>query len=299
MTFIDNISGFFSKLGSLSFGITDLLDIALISFVVYNAIKLIRETRAFQLVKGLLLLAVAYLLINQLDMQTSSYIFRFLFQNVFIILVILFQQEIRQVIEKVGNSKFTSLSLILKGSSSDKEKAINDSINEISKAVQRMSDSKTGSLIVMERQTLLGDVIESGKPVDAFITHELIGNIFFPKSPLHDGAAIVRNGRLVAAGCVLPLTKSTDVSSDLGTRHRAALGMSEQSDAAVIVVSEETGIISLAYQGTLERNLTDSELREKLINLIIDKPSDNIIDNDIFKKIFKGKKDGKKKTKNK
>lgn len=299
MTFFDNISEFFSKLGSLSFGITDFLDIALISFVVYSAIKLIRETRAFQLVKGLLLLAVAYLVINQLDMQTSSYIFRFLFQNVFIIIVILFQQEIRQVIEKVGNSKFTSLSIILKGSSTDREKVVNDSINEISKAVQRMSESKTGSLIVMERQTLLGDVIKSGKPVDAFITHELIGNIFFPKSPLHDGAAIVRNGRLVAAGCVLPLTKNTEVSSDLGTRHRAALGMSEQSDAAVVVVSEETGIISLAYQGTLERNLTDSELREKLINLLVDNPSDKIIDNDIFKKIFKGKYDGKKKTKNK
>ena len=299
MTFFDNISEFFSKLGSLSFGITDFLDIALISFVVYSAIKLIRETRAFQLVKGLLLLAVAYLVINQLDMQTSSYIFRFLFQNVFIIIVILFQQEIRQVIEKVGNSKFTSLSLILKGSSTDREKVVNDSINEISKAVQRMSESKTGSLIVMERQTLLGDVIKSGKPVDAFITHELIGNIFFPKSPLHDGAAIVRNGRLVAAGCVLPLTKNTEVSSDLGTRHRAALGMSEQSDAAVVVVSEETGIISLAYQGTLERNLTDSELREKLINLLVDNPSDKIIDNGIFKKIFKGKYDGKKKTKNK
>ena len=299
MTFFDNISGFFSKLGSLSFGVTDLLDIALISFVVYNAIKLVRETRAFQLIKGLLLLAVAYLLVNQLDMQTSSYIFRFLFQNVFIILVILFQQEIRQVIEKVGNSKFTSLSLILKGNSADKEKTVNDSINEISKAVQRMSESKTGSLIVMERQTLLGDVIKSGKPVDAYITHELIGNIFFPKSPLHDGAAIVRNGRLVAAGCVLPLTKNTDVSSDLGTRHRAALGMSELSDAVVVVVSEETGIISLAYAGALERNLSDSELREKLINYLVDNPSDNIIDNDIFKKLFKGKYDGKKKTKNK
>ena len=238
MALFDNITDFFSRLGSLSFGITDLLDIALISFVVYSAIKLIRETRAFQLVKGLLLLGVAYILIVQLDMQASSYIFRFLFQNIFIILIILFQQEIRQVIEKVGNSKFTSLSLILKGNSSEKEKTLNDAINEISKAVQRMSDSKTGSLIVMERQTLLGDVIKSGKPVDAFITHELIGNIFFPKSPLHDGAAIVRNGRLVSAGCVLPLTKSTDVSSDLGTRHRAALGMSEQSDAAVIVVSE-------------------------------------------------------------
>ena len=175
MTFIDNISDFFSKLGSLSFGITDLLDIALISFVVYNAIKLIRETRAFQLVKGLLLLAVAYLVINQFDMQTSSYIFRFLFQNVFIIIVILFQQEIRQVIEKVGNSKFTSLSLILKGNSKDKEKALNDSINEISKAVQRMSDSKTGSLIVMEKDTLLGDVINTGTSIDAAISHELSG----------------------------------------------------------------------------------------------------------------------------
>ena len=298
MALFDNITEFFSKLGSLSFGITDLLDIALIAFVVYSAIKLIRETRAFQLVKGLLLLGVAYLIVIQLDMQASSYIFRFLFQNVFIILIILFQQEIRQVIEKVGNSKFTSLSLILKGNSADKEKKVNDAINEISKAVQRMSDSKTGSLIVMERQTLLGDVIKSGKPVDAFITHELIGNIFFPKSPLHDGAAIVRNGRLVAAGCVLPLTKNTEVSSDLGTRHRAALGMSEQSDAAIIVTSEETGIISLAYGGNLERNLTDSELREKLINLLVDNPSDNIIDNGLFKKLFKGKYDGKKKTKN-
>ena len=173
MALFDNITEFFSKLGSLSFGITDLLDIALISFVVYNAIKLIRETRAFQLVKGLLLLG---------DMQASSYIFRFLFQNLFIILIILFQQEIRQVIEKVGNSKFTSLSLILKGNRTDKQKAVNDAIIEISKAVQRMSESKTGSLIVMERQTLLGDVISSGKPVDAFVTHELIGNIFFPKS---------------------------------------------------------------------------------------------------------------------
>ena len=299
MALFDNITDFFSKLGSLSFGITDLLDIALISFVVYNAIKLIRETRAFQLVKGLLLLGVAYLIITQLDMQASSYIFRFLFQNIFIILIILFQQEIRQVIEKVGNSKFTSLSLILKGNSHEKEKILNESINEISKAVQRMSESKTGSLIVMERQTLLGDVINSGKPVDAYITHELIGNIFFPKSPLHDGAAIVRNGRLISAGCVLPLTKNTDVSSDLGTRHRAALGMSEQSDAAVIVTSEETGIISLAYNGTLERNLTDSELREKLINLLVDNPADNIIDNGLLKKILKGKYDGKKKTKNK
>ena len=269
MSFFENISDFFGKIGSLSFGITDLLDIALISFVVYSAIKLVRETRAFQLIKGLLLLAVAYLVVTQLDMQTSSYIFRFLFQNIFIILVILFQQEIRQVIEKVGTSKFTSLSLILKGNSADKEKTVNEAINEISKAVQRMSDSKTGSLIVMERQTLLGDVINSGKPVDAYITHELMGNIFFPKSPLHDGAAIVRNGRLVAAGCVLPLTKNTDVSSDLGTRHRAALGMSEQSDAVIVVVSEETGRISVTIAGTITSGISLDSLRVSLNQHVI------------------------------
>ena len=138
---------------------------------------------------------------------------------------------------------------------------------------------------------LLGDVTKTGKPVDAKITHELIGNIFFPKSPLHDGAAVVRDGRLHSAGCVLPLTRSEDVSSDLGTRHRAALGMSEQSDAMIIVSSEETGIISIAFKGNLIRDLTESELREKLINYFVDDSGDKgVIDSNIFTKIFKGKK---------
>ncbi|MBQ2694673.1 MAG: diadenylate cyclase CdaA [Clostridia bacterium] len=288
MTFFGNIAEFFSKIPSLSFGITDFLDICLVAFIIYNAIKLIRETRAFQLVKGLLLLGAGYLIIGMLEMQASSYIFRFVFQNIFIILIILFQQEIRQILERVGKSKFTNISLLLKGNRVAQEETVGNAVIEIAKAVQRMSDSKTGSLIVMEKEMLLGDVIKTGKSIDAFVTHELIGNIFFPNSPLHDGAAVVRNGRLLCAGCVLPLTKSDEVSSDLGTRHRAALGMSEQSDAMVIVTSEETGIISVAFKGELIRGLNEAELREKLLNYLIDAVPDKDSDSGMLKKLFKG-----------
>ncbi len=292
MSFFDDFTDFFSKIPSLKPGISDFLDICFVAFILYNGIKLIRETRAFQLVKGLILLGIIYFIINMLKMEASSYIFEFLFKNIFIIIVILFQQEIRQIIEKVGTSKFTSLSLLLKGNSDEKNKIINEAVIEISKAVQRMSDSKTGSLIVMEKDLLLGDVIQTGTAVDAKISHELVGNIFFPNSPLPDGAAVVREGRLLCAGCVLPLTKSDKVSSDLGTRHRAALGMSEQTDAIVIVTSEETGIISVAVGGELIRNLTEAELREKLLDYLIVNSGDRKITGEggILKKIFKGKK---------
>lgn len=292
MSFFDDFTDFLSKIPSLKPGISDILDICFVAFILYNGIKLIRETRAFQLVKGLILLGVIYFVINMLKMEASSYIFEFVFKNIFIILVILFQQEIRQVIEKVGTSKFTSFNLLLKGTGDEKNKVINEAVIEISKAVQRMSDSKTGSLIVMEKKLLLGDVIKTGTAIDAKISHELVGNIFFPNSPLHDGAAIVRGGRLLCAGCVLPLTKNDTISSDLGTRHRAALGMSEQTDAVVIVTSEETGIISLAIGGELIRNLTEAELREKLLDYLVESGSDRKItgEDGIFKKIFKGKK---------
>ncbi len=291
MNVFENISDFFAKVMSLDFGITDFLDICLVTFLIYNGIKLIRETRAFQLVKGLIFLAFVYLLISVLEMQASSYVFGIVFQNIFIILIIIFQQEIRQVLEKVGKTRFSGLLWLLKGNNSDKNAAVNESIIEIAKAVQRMSDSKIGSLIVFEKEMLLGDVLKTGKLVDAKVTHELIGNIFFPKSPLHDGAAVVRDGRLHSAGCVLPLTKREDVSSDLGTRHRAALGMSEQSDAMVVVSSEETGIISVAFQGNITRGLNESELREMLINYLTDNPNDKgVIDTGFFTKFFKGKK---------
>ena len=289
MNVFENIADFFSKLPSLSFRITDLLDILLVAFILYNGIKLIRETRAFQLVKGLLLLGVIYIVIYQLQMQASTYIFSLVFPNIFLVIVILFQQEIRQVIEKVGKSKITNLSVLLKGSDAESIETVSDAIIEIAKAVQHMSESKTGSLIVMEKEMLLGDVIKTGTGIDAKISHELIGNIFYPKSPLHDGAAVVRHGRLLCAGCVLPLTKDDTISSDLGTRHRAAIGMSEQSDAMIIVTSEETGVISLAFRGVLDRGLTEPELREKLMNYLIDSPPDKLTgEGGAFRKIFKG-----------
>ncbi len=287
MAFVENIFSFFSKLPSLNFGLTDALDIILVAFILYNGIKLIRETRAFQLVKGLLFLGVIYLLISQFEMQASSYIFRLIFQNIFIILIILFQQEIRQVIERLGKSKFTSLSYFFKGSNVANNEIVSEAVIETAKAVQRMSESKTGSLIVFEKEMLLGDVIKTGTAVDAKISHELIGNVFFPKSPLHDGAAVVRDGRLLCAGCVLPLTKNEEISSDLGTRHRAALGISEQSDAFVVVTSEETGIISVALKGDLKRHLTEAELREMLLNYLLESSSGSE-DSGTIRKIFKG-----------
>ena len=168
MSFFDNISDFFSKLPSLNFGVADFLDICLVAFIIYHGIKLIRETRAMQLVKGLLLLGIAYLVVYQFQMQSSAYIFRLVFQNIFIVLIILFQQEIRQVIERVGKSKFTALSAFIRGNNDELNSVVNESVIEIAKAVQRMSDKKTGSLIVFEKEMHLGDVIKTGTPVDAF-----------------------------------------------------------------------------------------------------------------------------------
>lgn len=275
MEFFDTIADFFFKIPQLNFGISDLLDICLVAFVIYQAIKLIRETRAFQLVKGLIVLLIIYLFVYLFQMQASSYMFQYIFKNMFLILVVVFHPEIRQIMEHMGKNGLGFLSQLIKGTSSVANEEVENSINEICKAVQRMSDSKTGALIVMEKETLLGDVIKTGTKVDAEISHELIGNIFFPNSPLHDGAAVVRNGRLLCAGCVLPLTKSETISSDLGTRHRAAIGVSEQCDAMIIVVSEETGSISIAKDGKLKRDYSEGELRETLMEYYVENGNDS------------------------
>ena len=164
-----------------------------------------------------------------------------------------------------------------------------EQIIEVAKAAQRMSDKKIGSLVVFEKETHLGDVIKTGTAVDAKVTHELVGNIFFPNSPLHDGASIIRDGRLLCSGCVLPLTKNENISRELGTRHRAAIGISEVSDAIVVITSEETGIISYAVKGELIRDVTEAELREVLLNSLIDTAPEKLTaEKDVFKKLFKG-----------
>ncbi len=296
MAFFDNIAEVFSKLTSLSFGLSDFLDIFLVTFIIYNVIKIIRETRAFQLTKGMLLLGAVYIFTSLLEMEASKYIFNQVFGNVILVLIILFHPEIRHAIEHMGRSRVANLSIFgFKDEKIKHDAIVKDAIIETAKACMRMSEKRIGSLTVMEKSTLLGDVIKTGTPIDALVTHELLVNVFFPNSPLHDGAAVIRDGRLLCAGCVLPLTNSSDISSDIGMRHRAALGMSEQSDAMIIVTSEETGLISAVHAGTLERGLTEAQLREKLIRYLIDTDTQSADgDGGRIKKLFKGLKKNEK-----
>lgn len=271
---------------------SDLLDVLLVAFVIYSAIKLIRETRAIQLAKGVVLLALLYLGVTVLDMQASQYIMSFVFGNLFLILVVIFAPELRHALESVGRSSVSNISF-LNFKNRDEyllKEAVENSINCVCKACADMSDKKIGALIVFEKETILGDIIKTGTLVDAKVTVEIIGNIFFPKAPMHDGAAVIKDGRVVAAGCILPLTGNNNISSDLGTRHRAAIGMSENSDAIVAVVSEETGAISVAEKGILKRNISDGDLREILMKNFIrdyDKPKNM----SKFKGFFRGSKD--------
>ncbi|HQH63314.1 MAG TPA: diadenylate cyclase CdaA [Clostridiales bacterium] len=257
----------------LSFRLPDLLDIILVAFILYNALKFIRETRAFQLAKGIILLGGVYLLISLLNMQASEYIFGRLFSDFIIVLIILFQPEIRHAVESVGASKFSGLKLLggIRNEQALKDEKLKSSIITVCKACNEMSSQKIGALIVFENENMLGEIIKSRTLVDAQISHELLCNIFFPMSPLHDGAAILREGRVHAAACILPLTQNISLAQQMGTRHRAAIGLAEQSDAAVVVVSEESGSISMAYKNRLERDLTESELFDKLTAALLSK----------------------------
>ena len=248
--------------------LTDLLDIALVAVILYGAIKLIRDSKAMQLVKGILLLAVLFAVVTLLKMQASSYLFSMLFGNLLLILVIVFTPEIRNALESVGRTSVFNLGNILQIGRDDakKQEEMNITINSVCKVVSDLSDTKTGALIVFEKDTNLGEIIKTGTIVDAEVSPELLGNIFYPKAPLHDGAVIIRNSRVAAAGCILPLTFNSNISRELGTRHRAAIGMSEESDAIIVIVSEETGSISFAYKGRLKHGISEGELREILTN---------------------------------
>lgn len=272
---LKNIVSLFS-----SFTFFDLLDICLVTFIIYNVIKLIRQTKAIQLVKGIVFLGAIYFVVKALNMQMTSYILSRVFADVVLVMLLLFQPEIRHVLESIGKKRF--------GSRGRVTEEADETITAVCKACSNMSDKKIGALIVFEKETLLGEIADSGNKIDALVTTEVIGNIFYPKAPLHDGAAIIRGNRVISAGCILPLTNDS-LSSELGTRHRAAVGLSQQSDAVIVVVSEETGAISVAYQGFLKRNISPGELRETLMNhfVISDKS-----DQSFFKKIFGGNKNG-------
>ncbi len=277
--YFNQIKGLFS-----AFKIIDAVDILFVAVMLYVIIRVIRDTRAMQLIKGIILFAVLYFGVTFLGMSASSYILRSLFSNILIILVILFSPEIRNILEEMGKgaARKSFFQALISGKGMEITET-NKAIDAVCKACVDMSDSKTGALIVFEDATLLGDVIESGTILNAKVTKELVENIFFPKAPMHDGALIIRDGRAYAAGCILPLTRDTNISSSLGTRHRAAIGLSQQSDAIVAVVSEETGNISIAENGTLKQNISSGVMRDILINRFI--PADDNENASLFKKL--------------
>ena len=251
-----------------SVGIADILDISIVALVIYYLIKLVRQTRGFQLVKGVVYMAVIYFIVSAFNMSASSFLFSQLFRNIVIVMILLFQPEIRHAIESVGRGDFRKFSLFSARGDDYMTEELKTSASNIAKAAGNMSDKKIGALIVVEGKTLLGEITSTGSQIDSTITSPIIENVFFPKAPLHDGAMVIRDNRIHSAGCILPLTQN-DVSFELGTRHRAAIGMSEHSDALIIVVSEETGTISVAHNGTLERNITSGELYETVSSFLI------------------------------
>lgn len=257
----------------LSFRWNDAIDIIVVAFILYYCIKLFRQTRATHLVKGFVFLSAGYIIVSALDMSTSSYLFSRLFNDIVIVVILLFQPEFRHAIESFGRGDFKKFTIFSRDSALEREQK-HAAVSAICKAVANMSETKTGALIVFEGKSPLGEIISTGSEIDAKISVPIIENIFYPKSPLHDGAMVIRDWRVCSAGCILPLTQSA-LSRDLGTRHRAAVGISESTDAMAVVVSEETGAISVANAGRLRRGISNGELLETLSDLLIGDEDEN------------------------
>ncbi len=245
----------------------DIIDIIIVAFIIYKAIEFLRDTRSGQLVKGIAFLLTAYFLSSLLNLVSLKWLLTKIFDYGIIALAIIFQPELRRLLERVGR---TNISFINKQQAYNEEnERIKKCIDAVCKSVSTMSDKRIGALIVFERESLLSEIANTGTLLNAEASYELIGNVFFPKSPLHDGALIIRDGTLYSAGCILPLTANNNLNSQLGTRHRAAIGMSENSDALVLVVSEETGCISIAINGIITRDYNLITLKEELYNNLL------------------------------
>lgn len=239
----------------------DLLDIVILAFVIYKGIKLVRETRAVQLIKGLVILIVATQLSSWLQLNSLNYILVNAMQVGFIALLVVFQPELRRALEKVGRSS-------LGGIFANSEYDVGQMVDAVCEAVAELSAEKTGALMVFERQTKLGEIVGTGTQLNSDVSAQLLCNLFVPNTPLHDGAVVIRDSKILAAACFLPLTQNNNLSKELGTRHRAAIGVSEIADCVVVVVSEETGKISLATNGSMTRNLTPETLGKALTKML-------------------------------
>lgn len=254
-----------------SIEIADILDIAIVAFLIYKLIGLVRETRASQLVKGVLAILLLFAAAFFFKFRMLETILRFILTYGVVVVLVLFQPELRKILEQVGRTSISSLQVFAAPAESKEQRRqrMSEVIRAVVESCTALAQTRTGALLVIERQTKIGDIISTGTIINADSSSELIQNIFFHNSPLHDGALVIRGGKLYAAGCFLPLSQNNDISRMLGTRHRAALGMSEVSDAVVVVVSEETGAISVAISGKLEMKLTPSGLQAVLYHQLV------------------------------
>ena len=275
--FLDYLEYVWNQLSNI--GIVDVLDIAIVALLLFWVIKFMRARRAGKLMLGIVMLFLLLLLSAAFEMRALNFILNSLFSVGLIAIVIVFQPELRSALEKVGGVSDNLKSMV----DNDEMKL---AIGQICDAAQEFSKNRTGALIVFERNVRLGDVIRTGTTIDAVTTSLLLGNIFYNKAPMHDGAVIIRKGRVHAAGCYLPLSSNNNIVKELGTRHRAAIGMSENSDAIILVVSEETGGISIALDGDIKRNFTRKALESYLINSLMGEEKKNI-KNVVTGKIFR------------
>ena len=248
-------------------GFWDVVDILIVAVILYKVYEMLQDTRAITLVKGLIVLMIVTLVAGLLELHVISWLLQKTVTLLFVALPIVFQPELRRALERLGQGRFLGLDQYL-----DVEEA-NTLTNEIDKAVFNMADKKIGALLVIEKNVGINEIIDTGIKIEGLITTEFLMNVFIPNTPLHDGAAVVRGKRLVAAGCYLPLTENRSLSSELGTRHRAAIGLSEQCDAVIIIVSEETGVVSVAENGRIERYMTHDSLRQRIRPLFVKEKS--------------------------
>lgn len=253
---------------TLGMSIISIIDIIIVAVVIYKLMMIIKGTRAVQLIKGLGVLILASLVSNLVGFRTFGWILSQLQTVLVVALPVVFQPELRRALEQLGRGKFFARPMMMLN-----QETLQNLINELIKGVKLLSKNNFGALIIIERETGINDYIETGTKIDGLVSTEFLVNLFIPKSPLHDGAVIIRGDRVIAAGCFLPLSENPNLSKELGTRHRAALGMTEQSDAIAVIVSEETGVISVAEEGRLTRYLDENTLKEILNNRLQNKQS--------------------------
>ena len=249
----NQLRGILSTIGPL-----DILDVLLVAIILYKMYEMLQDTRAITLVKGLVVLLVLTMVSNWLELHVIYWLMQKVVTLLFVALPIVFQPELRRTLEHLGQGRFFGRSVFL---NDEEARSI---VNELDKAVMALAAHKTGALLVLERDMGLNDICASGIQIDGLITSDFLMNVFIPNTPLNDGAAVIRGKRLIAAGCLLPLTDNRSLSTELGTRHRAAIGLSEQCDALIVVVSEETGTISVAENGKIRRHLDSDTLKAYL-----------------------------------